>query len=204
MTSRREFLRTAAVSAVPVVAGATGIVDAVRPRARTRASARPAVHAVLIDERRAEARSFATPLSGEGVPVYTTPDGDITQIWLRRIGPAWRRRPVAIAGLTERPALFCLEQLALSCGLRVVFHGEHVLHPGGPIEHRLLRGAQAAEIFEGDLRHAGLRWPVRLADAVAAYREQAGRLRPGPSDAALEPSLAPGAQLLTSWIIAAG
>ncbi|MGB6449916.1 MAG: hypothetical protein WBE92_04130 [Steroidobacteraceae bacterium] len=199
MTSRREFLQTAAVSAVPVVAGAAGIVDAVRPRA----PAHTAVHAVLIDERHAEARSFGTRLSGDGVTVYATPDGDVTQVWLRRIGPAWRRRPVAIAGLTERPALFCLEQFALSCGLRVVFHGEHFVHPGGPIEHRQLRGARAAERFEEDLTQAGPRWPVRIADAVAAYREQAGRLRPGPSDAALEPILAPGAQLLTSWIIAA-
>ncbi len=200
MTSRREFLQTAAVSAVPVVAGAAGIVDAVRPRA----SARTAVRAVVIDERRAEARSFGTRLSADGVALYATPDGDITQIWLRRIGPAWRQRPIAIAGLTERPALFCLEQLALSCGLRVVFHGEHVLHPEGPVEHRLLRGAQAAELSEGDLAHAGPRWPVRIAAAVAAYREPAARLRPGPSEAALEPRLAPGAQLLTSWIIAAG
>lgn len=200
MTSRREFLQTAAVSAVPVVAGAAGIVEAVRPRA----FARTAVHAVLIDERRAEAHSFGTRLSGDGVTVYTTPDGDITQVWLRRIGPAWRRRPVAIAGLTERPALFCLEQLALSCGLRVVFHGEHVVHPGGRIEHSLRRGADAAGLSEEDLRSHGPLWPVRIADAIAAYREPAARVRLGPSDAALEPILAPGAQLLTSWIIAAG
>lgn len=208
MTSRREFLQSAAVSAVPVVAGAVGIVDP----SRVHALARPAVHAVLIDERLSESRSFGTRLSGDGavrlsgtgVAVYTTPDGDITQVWLSRIGPLWKGRPTSLAGLTERPALFCLEQLALSCGLRVVFHGEHIVLPDGRVEHRLWRGADAAELSERDLRHAGRQWPIRIADAVATYRKPPGRARVGPSDAALEPPLAPGSRLLTSWIIAAG
>jgi len=130
------------------------------------------------------------------------PDADITHVWLHQIGPAWRQRPVAIAGLTARSALFCLEQLALSRGLRVVFHGEHVIHPDGRTEHSILRGAQRAQISARDLTHAGAQWPALVADALTRHRRTTGPERFGPSDAALEPALPSGAQLLTSWIIA--
>ncbi|MBX5462648.1 MAG: hypothetical protein IRZ28_16355 [Steroidobacteraceae bacterium] len=130
-------------------------------------------------------------------------DADITQVWLHQIGPAWRERPVPIAGLTARSALFCLEQLALSRGLRVVFHGEHILYPDGRTEHSILRGAQRAQVSARDLTRAGPQWPAAIAEALARHRQNPRPERFGPSDAALEPALPPGAQLLTSWIIAA-
>jgi hypothetical protein len=98
--------------------------------------------------------------------------------------------------------LFCLEQLALGFGLRVVFHGEHVVYPDGHIEHSLLRGAEGAQLSVRELARARALWPARVADAIASYRQTAG-VRPGRSDAALEPTLPREAQLLTSWIIAA-
>ena len=108
-----------------------------------------------------------------------------------------------MAGLTARPALFCLEQFALGCGLRVVFHGEHVVHRQGRTEHRLLRGAEAAGVSARELDLAGPLWPARIAAAIASHAGQARGERFGPSDAALSPALPTGAQLLTSWIIAA-
>lgn len=198
MTNRRDILRAAAVSAaLPLMTGATSAVGAAQAR-------RIALHAFLIDERYSACLSVGARLSGRGAAIHTIPEGDVTQVWLQSIGPAWRREPVAVAGLTARPALFCLEQLALSCGLRVVFHAEHVIHAGGPTGHSILRGAGAANLSARDLRRAGPLWPARLADAIATHRESALEpQRVGPSDAALEPALPPGAQLLTSWIIAA-
>ena len=131
------------------------------------------------------------------------PDGDVTQIWLHHIGPAWRDQPVAIAGLTARPALFCLEQFALSCGLRVVYHGEHVVHQEGRTGHRILRGAQAARIGAQELALAGRYWPALIAEVLATHPRLASRGRFGRSEAALSPTVPPGTQLLTSWIIAA-
>jgi hypothetical protein len=198
MTNRREFLQAAAI-AVPVIGAATGNIAVARPKA----SARNDLHAVLVDERFAEAHSVAASLANAGTPVHTIPDGDITQIWLSHIGPAWRSSPVAIAGLTARPALFCLEQLALASGLRVVFHAEHVVQAGGDTEHAVLRGADDAFLSARDLRRAGSLWPARIADAITTHRQLARPLSLARSDAALEPVLPPGAQLLTSWIIAA-
>jgi hypothetical protein len=195
MTSRREVLKAAA--ALPLVTGATRIVDAaVRKRI---------VLHVLVDERHAAARRVGSHLASRGATVHTIPDGDITQVWLRQIAPAWRREPVAVAGLTERPALFCLEQFALACGLRVVFHNEHVVHSADPTEHGLLRGARAAGLCAADLTRARSLWPERIAEAIETHRAHpSAQVRFGRSDAALAPALPPGATLLTSWIVAAG
>jgi hypothetical protein len=197
--TRREFLEVAAVAAVPAIAGAAQRAD----EARTNPVARGALHTALIDERFVEARTVGVRLAASGVMVRAMPDGDVTQIWLNHIGPAWRDQPVTIAGLTARPALFCLEQFALSCGLRVVYHGEHVVHQEGRTGHRILRGAQAARIGAQDLALAGRSWPTLIAQVLAAPPHHAGHGRFGRSEAALNPTVPPGAQLLTSWIITA-
>jgi hypothetical protein len=197
--NRRIFLEAATASALPAIASAR-TNDAAGPSA---VPARRAVHTVLIDERHAPARMVGGRLRAAGFGIHAVPDGDLTQVWLQRIGPAWREQPATIAGLTARPALFCLEQLALGCGLRVVFHAEHVVHEQGRTEHRLLRGAPAAGISTLDLSLAGVLWPSRIAQVIATYSSPAGRERFGRSEAALHPTLPPGAQLLTSWIIAA-
>jgi hypothetical protein len=211
-TNRREFLQAAAIAGagvagaglagagLPAIAGATG--------AETQATAngftpRLNLHSFIVDGRHTEARNLGSRLARAGTAVHTISDGDITQLWLSEIGPAWRQQPVAIAGLTARPALFCLEQLALSSGLRVVFHGEHIVHADGRVEHSILRGAADAQLSVRELTRAGALWPTRVAEGIALHRQQASPLRLARSDSALDPALPPGAQLLTSWIIAA-
>jgi hypothetical protein len=209
MTSRREFLEAAALTALPAITGASlagAATPAANPAQATgavpRNPAATALHLVLFDSRYSHARSAATRIGGAGMPVHALTDGDITQVWLDEIGPAWQRGPVVIAGVTARPALFCLEQFALSAGMRVVFHAEHVIHANGRTEHSLLRGADRVRLSPADLTGAGERWSTRMADALASYRPQAEGPRFARSDAALEPNLPPQAQLLTSWIIA--
>jgi hypothetical protein len=212
MTSRREFLEAAALTALPAIAGVPLARAAipVRTAAPTTdpahanpAAASPGFHLVLFDARYSQARSAATRIGRAGAAVYALADGDITQVWLDQIGPAWQREPAVIAGVTARPALFCLEQLALSSGLRVVFHAEHVVHADGRTDHSLLRGAERVGLSSSELIHAGTHWSARVADALARYRPDAARPRFARSDAALEPALPAQAQLLTSWIIAA-
>ncbi len=194
MTSRREFLEAAALSALPAVAGASLTAHPL--------GTGPGFQFVLFDQRYAQARSLASRIGHAGA-VHPLADGDITQVWLKQIGPAWQRGPAITAGLTARPALFCLEQLALSCGLRVVFHAEHVVHPNGRTEHAVLRGGESLALTPADLTQAERHWPARIADALATYRPQIPRPRFGRSEAALDPALPPQTLLLTSWIIAA-
>ncbi|MEJ0039715.1 MAG: hypothetical protein WDO68_27360 [Gammaproteobacteria bacterium] len=207
MTSRREFLEAAALSSLPVIAGTSLTFAATSAIAASPASnaapGSPDFHLVLFDARYPQAGSGATRINRMGAAVHALADGDITQVWLDSIGPAWQRGPAVVAGLTARPALFCLEQLALSSGLRVVFHAEHIVHADGRTEHSLPRGAESVGLSSSDLTHAGNNWSARVADALATYRPSAVRPRFARSDAALEPTLPPQAQLLTSWIIAA-
>ena len=212
MTSRREFLEAAALTAaLPAIAGtplAHAAIQAVPAASASTAAPLGAAtqhcfHHVLFDARYSQAMSAATRLDRAGTSVHALSDGDITQVWLDHIGPAWQRGPAVVAGVTARPALFCLEQFALSSGLRVVFHAEHVVHANGRTEHSLLRGADRIGLTAADLTRAGQQWSARIADALATYRSQVDAPRFGRSDAALEPALPPEAQLLTSWIIAA-
>jgi hypothetical protein len=202
MTSRREFLEAAALSALPAVAG-TSLTAGAATAAIGPSGTGPGFDFVLFDERYPQARSITSRIGRAGAALHPLADGDVTQVWLSQIGPAWRRGPAVVAGLTARPALFCLEQLALSSGLRVIFHAEHVVHLDGRTEHSLLRGAEGLQLSLSDLSQAGRHWPARIADALAAYRPQATRPRFGRSEAALDPALPPQALLLTSWIIAA-
>jgi hypothetical protein len=198
MVNRREFLEAAAASAFPI-AGASqrkGGTKENSPESGT-------LHTALIDERFRESRSVGARLAARGAVLLRVPDGDVTQVWLEHIGPLWKTQPATIGGLTARPALFCLEQFALNCGLRVVFHAEHIVQRQGRTEHRVLRGADAAGISVRDLVLAGWLWPARIAEALAAHPRPAVHGHFGLSEAALGPTLPSGAQLLTSWLIAA-
>jgi hypothetical protein len=159
-------------------------------------------HAVLIDEQYAEGRSFGATLAARGATVHAVPDGDVTALWLHNIAPAWRHSPVPIAGLTRPPVLFCLEQLAWAQGLRVVFHAEHVIAQGRPVEHTVYQCSQGGlGLAVGDLASRGPLWPGQLADVVAAHGALTRHGPVGPSCAGLAPQFAADAVLLTSWII---
>jgi hypothetical protein len=196
MTSRRQFLQGATLAAVPLVAGLPRSADA-------RAGTSLAYQAVLIDDRHAEARAFGAALAGRGSRVLSVTHGDVTALWLGEIGPAWRRAPVPVAGLTRPPVLFCLEQLAWAQGLRVVFHAEHVVAPSRAASHVVYSCASnTAGLDAGDLAPRGPLWPSQVADIVARFGSTRRDGRAGPSCAGLMPALPADAQLLTSWIIA--
>ena len=194
MTTRRELLQLAACAAVPASMAALQPAAAATPAA---------LHAVIIESSQASARAFGQRLSARGAAVLAIRDGDVTAAWLASIRPAWRNGPATVAGLTTPSALFCFEQLAWSHGLRVVFHAEHIFPAGAAVEHALQRADRNTAIAAASLRQAGAGWPLLLADAIAARRPVLRGSRPGPSIAALAPALPQGAQLLTSWIIAA-
>jgi hypothetical protein len=198
MTSRREFLHAAALAAVPTFAGAE---EHAAPAERTTPAAL-ALHAFLIDARHAEARIARERLARSGTAVREITDGDITQVWLRHIRPVWQGGPAAFAGLTERSALFCLEQLGWAAGVRVAFHAEHCVHPDGHADHALLRGGATARLSARDLRRAGTGWPALIAASISSYSARSREARRGPSIAALAPDRPDGARLLTSWILA--
>lgn len=194
-TSRRQFLEGMGWM-VPLASGLPAVSQA-RPVA-----APASLHALLIDGRYAPARKLGARLAGRGAAVHVVNDGEITDLWLREIQPAWKQRPVAIAGLTGSPTLFCLEQLAWTHGLRIVFHAEHVVLASEAVHSVLMRDAALAEVDNHVLAAAGANWSARVADVFDSYNRNLPIIAAGPSCAGLEPALPRGALLLTSWIIA--
>jgi hypothetical protein len=197
LTNRREFLHGALTVALTLPAGVplrpTGTLVAA-PRLRP---------LVLIDDRHPEARIFAAALAGRGMSVHTMPDGDVSAPWREWIGPAWRRAPALVAGLTQAPALFCLEQLGWSLGGRVVFYAEHLVSAARSARHKIIRMASADQVAaEEELSMRRHFWPGHLAFLVAAHSAVAQHPRVAPTHIDLALSLPGDAQRLTSWIIA--
>jgi hypothetical protein len=186
--SRRDFLHSAAVLSATPLAGQAVFAAGREP---------VALKGVVYDRRHVESRSFAGRAAGFGAPIRAI-EGDITDLWQHELAARWQAGATAIAGLTERPALFVLERLAWDHGLRVVFEAEHVPDAAGFAEHRLVRTANPALAL--DLRSAGPSWPVALADRLFSGTRITTRDFT-PSGAALAAHLAEPVKLY-SWIIA--
>src|SRR5690606_5304358 len=136
----------------------------------------------------------ATLLGAQAWPIA----GDITELWQTELLTRWQARPGAIAGLTERPALFLLERLAWDHGLRVVFEAEHEPLSRSAALHRVVRTDAPDLALELDA--AGASWPSALADAlIAAGSVASADFRP--TDSGLAARLGEPMKL-HSWIIA--
>ena len=188
MTDRREFLQAAAVlSAAPLA-----------PRAAFAGTGNAArLDAVVVDSRHEAARFFGDLAEFAGAPRRDV-QGDITGLWQRELVHRWREAPAAVAGLTERPALFLLERLGWDHGLRVVFEAEHLADGHGGMQHRIVQSNATG--LERELAAAGADWPAVLADALIVGGG-ATKSDTRPSGAAMAAHLAEPTKLY-SWIIA--
>lgn len=132
MLNRRTFLQ-AGMTAVPLAAGAALTLGATQAKA----SGVPAVplHTVVFDERFADSVAFANEARWMGQRTSAI-SGDVTKLWYDDLYHAWKNGPVAIAGLTTKDAMFCLEILGNDAGLRLLVKGEHRIE-AGRIEHRM-------------------------------------------------------------------
>jgi hypothetical protein len=151
----------------------------------------------LADERFAPARRFADEATRRGMTVRRT-SGDLTSFWLEELEERWRRLPVPLVGMTGVAALNCLTLLAQGSRMKVVFSCEHHAVPGGGVEHRM-RGSEAnlVRLQEGLGGSSWAQFMARFVPECAAGGHQ--------SEACIRSKtvvLAPGADLLTSWVIA--
>jgi hypothetical protein len=188
VTSRRTFLQSAAVLSASPLAGRVVFADGRSP---------VGLDAVVVDSRHAEARTFGVRAAHWGAPLREI-EGDITALWQHELLARWKAKPLAVAGLTERSALFLLENLAFEHGLRVVFEAEHLPRGKGAAAHRLIRTANRSLALALD--RAGAGWPLLLADALVAGAGVAAR-NFGPTGAGMAAYLGEPTKLY-SWIIA--
>jgi hypothetical protein len=188
--TRRRVLQSAAVLSAAPLAPKVVFADATGPAAHL---------AAFIDQRHQASRIFRLRASQWEAPVLETPDGDITSVWQETLSDLWRRKPAAMAGLTERPALFMLEQLGWQHGMRVIFHAEHEQIGQGGWDHRVLRSSSRS--LQGHLDAAGAAWPAVLADQLLTAPQAVASKDTTPSGAAMAAHMTE-PERLYSWIIA--
>ena len=88
------------------------------------------IQRAVFDERFAESRAFGDQLCRAGV--FTSAiDGDVAKLWYEDLRTQLRQNRAPVAGLTDRIALFCLEELARDVGMRVIFRVDHVNDESG-------------------------------------------------------------------------
>ena len=104
-----------------------GIIGGVLPLGVLGSAAKAAeplgVYRAVFDRRFASGRAFAAQAAARG---WTTAaiDGDVTELWYRDLDLRWKKGPEPIAGVTAPEALFVLDHLARSAGMRVMSREE--------------------------------------------------------------------------------
>ena len=191
MTNRRDVLRSGA--ALPAWSLATA------PFATMLEAAEPAVLTLerfVFDVRFAEPGAVAKLIEQRGVRLAPIAD-DLMTLWYDELDLAWRKAPMALAGVTLPETLFVLETFALDRGMHVVYRGEHGLVENGRIQHRF---AGPAPLIER-LQPLAAPWESALAAALLACPL-------GAPEITRAESVSDGAALslrdmpLVSWIIA--
>jgi hypothetical protein len=153
MLNRRDVLRTGA--ALPALSLAT------LPFARASAAGSLTLERFVYDVRFAEAGAIAEHVRAHGVKLAPVAD-DLMTLWYDELDLAWRKAPMALAGVTLVEALFVLETFALDRGMHVVFRGDHGLVDNGKVAHRF---AGPAPLVEG-LSPLPKQWEVSVAQAL--------------------------------------
>jgi hypothetical protein len=185
-----------------------GIAASVLPLSARAVFARPAdaeawpnrLYKTIYDARYRAGRAFAARAQALGASLQRI-DGDITDFWYIDLDLRWKQGPVAIAGLTDTSALFCLEQLAWGAGrLRVVYRADHRRHLDGTVTHRLPTPLDATvPALEADPAE----WGRRAAELIAFKPVPSRAEAPSSGGNALsQDSSDTTAEHLVSWIIA--
>jgi hypothetical protein len=127
MASRREFLQAGiAASVLPIAVAGSNLVPSEPADPVT-------FYKVIFDERFPASVAFGEEWKARGAAVHAM-RGDITDLWFHDLDLQWKKRPVAIAGLTAHGPLFCLERLAWDRGMRVISRVEQsTTHDGDPL-----------------------------------------------------------------------
>lgn len=129
MVNRRSVLKIGAATVAGVL-----VKVPVSGRNLSPGRAHIAFHKAVFDERFAECRGFAAELRSAGVCTSAI-RGDVAELWYDDLRVHLSENRLPIAGLTDRAALFCLEELARDVGMRVTFRADHMTDQDGHTQH---------------------------------------------------------------------
>jgi len=185
MTTRREVLQAGmAAWAWSLTSSAEGVLAA---SGNSGASGRPLgripLERIVFDHQYQESVAFAAEARALGCPTHGI-RGDVTGLWCEHLSVLWKSAPAPVAGLTDEPALFCLERLAWDYRMRVVYHAIH---------DRRSTGVVTPEVT----------WPRELARTLAHQSPGSLRIGEAPSFVMGMTAVPEGdPEPLVSWIIA--
>ncbi len=149
MVNRRSVLKIGAATVAGVL-----VKMPVSGRNLSPARAHLAFHRAVFDERFAECRAFAAELHSAGV--FTSAiRGDVAKLWYDDLRVHLRENRLPVAGLTDRAALFCLEELARDVGMRVIFRADHMIDQNGHTQHTAVGPASLVAVARNLPREAG-------------------------------------------------
>lgn len=173
MINRRDALKLGA-------AGITAAAAAVSTRlvaANGLCSAGGLCRAVF-DERDGECRVFAREIERRGVATSGIRN-DVAALWYQDLRTQLRVTRLPFAGLTDRAALFCFEELARDVGMKVRYRVDRVLEQEGRVRHEIhgapvaveaARNIGADENFGRAMAQLAIEFDGRLAGSMAAQR----------------------------------
>lgn len=95
----------------------------------------PGLTRAVFDERFAEARAFGSVLESRGMPTSAI-RGDVAALWYQDLRSRLVEQRLPIVGLTDRTALFCLEELARDVGMKVQGRIDHAFDRSGVLTHQ--------------------------------------------------------------------
>jgi hypothetical protein len=149
MLDRRSVLK---IGAATVTGALVKIPVSARNQPLTRGNL--AFHRAVFDERFAECQAFAAELDSAGV-FLSAIRGDVARLWYDDLRAHLRETRLPAAGLTDRPALFCLEELARDVGMRVIFRADHIFDQNGHTQHTAVGPASLVAVAGNLPQQAG-------------------------------------------------
>ena len=192
MVNRRNVLKLGAASVAGVLVGHSG-----RAIGAARSDSDATLCRAVFDERFEDCLTFAKELGSKGVMTASV-RGDVAKLWYEDLRVRLRQRRVPIVGLTDRMALFCLEELARDVGMKVSIRVDHLIDRNGYVQHDAIGPASLVEAARRLERRSGFgRAMAVLAHqyAMSEPRGIAAQKRTGP--------LSPTNQTaLVTWVIA--
>lgn len=198
MANRREILQLGMAVTVMPLDSAKGWSTAEDDSNRN-TSVLP-LYIALYDKRFGASQAFGERMAVRGVATTGLSTGDITALWFNDLYHRWMKEPVAIAGLTARGPLFCLEQLARDHGMRVVYRARHMIIDDGSVLHEVEGPSGVVDLVQRIAVKDS--WATDLGDVISRYpHENTSRARvlvhtPGATVSA------PRDEPLFSWVIA--
>lgn len=192
MLKRRSILKAGAAglagALVNVPAGAAGA---------GRFDSRNSLSRVVYDQRFQDALVFAREFASLGVRTSGI-RGDVASLWYEDLRSHLSQERAPVAGLTNRIALFCLEELMRDVGMKTRFRVDHMIHETGFVDHRAVGPTSLVRATQNLPRAPGFGRAMAILASYQATNE--------PSDIAVlkrSGPFSPSKQTaLVSWIIA--